>query len=80
MHSLLITALAEDRCRQCPCRDVAQLPNGLCRECQAVAVWRRVTERTRRRGTPNWTRARTLKARFLARVASLLQISKEAEN
>jgi hypothetical protein len=74
MHPILVAALAEERRRRCPCGAVAQQPYGLCHECQAVAVWRRKTERTRRRGAPDWTRAGTLKARLLARVASLLQI------
>ena len=73
-HPILIAALVEDRRRRCPCEAVAQQPQGLCRECQAVAVWRRETERTRRRAAPNWTRAGTVKARLFARVASLLQI------
>ena len=74
-------ALVEDRRRRCRCGAVAPHPNGLCRECQAFAVWRRETERTRRRGAPNSTPAGTLKARLLARVASLLQIiSKGVEN
>ncbi len=73
-HPILIAALAEDRRRRCPCADVAQQPYGLCRGCQAVAVWRRETERTRRGGAANWTRARTRKAWLPARVAPLLQI------
>jgi len=73
-HPILIAALVEDRRRRCPCGAVAQQPYGLCRECQAVAVWRRGTERTKRRGAPNRTRAGTLKARLLAQAASLLQI------
>ena len=80
-HPILVAALVEDRRRQCPCRAVAQQPYGLCRECQAAAVWRRETARTSRRAAPNWTRAGTLKARLFARVASLLQIiSKGAES
>ena len=80
-HPILIAALAEDRRRRCPCGAVAQQPYGLCRECQAVAVWRRETARTSRRATPNWTHAGTAKARLFARVASLLQIiSKGAES
>ena len=73
-HQILVAALAEDRRRRCPCGAVAQQPYGLCRECQAVAVWRRETKRTSRRGDPKWTRTGTFKARLLARVASLLQI------
>jgi hypothetical protein len=80
-HPSLVAALAEDRRRCCPAGAAAQQRYGLCRECRAVAVSRRETERARRHGTPNWTRAGTLKARLLARVASLLQIiSKEAES
>jgi hypothetical protein len=80
-HPILVAALAEDRRRRCPCGAVAQQPYGLCRECQAVAVWRRETKRTRRRGAPNWMRTGSLKARLLARVASLLQaIGKRAES
>ena len=73
-YQILVAALAEDRRRRCPCGAVAQKPYGLCRECQAVTVWRRETRRTRRRGAPNWMRTGTGKARLLARVASLLQI------
>ena len=80
-HPILIAALAEDRRRWCPCEAAAQQRYGLCRECRAVAVWRRETEQTRLHGAPNWTRARALKTRLLARVASLLQIiSKGAES
>jgi hypothetical protein len=80
-HPILVATLAEDRRRWCPCGATAQCRYGLCRECQAVAVWRRETERTRRHSTPNWTRARTLKAQFLSLVTSLLQIiSKGAES
>ena len=80
-HPILVAALAEDRRRWCPCGATAQRRDGLCRECQAVAVWRCETEQTRRHGAPDWTCARTLKARLLARVTSLLQvISKGAES
>jgi hypothetical protein len=80
-HPILVAALAEDRRHWCPCGAAAQQRYGLCRECRAVAVWRRETEQTRRHCTPDWTRAGTLKARLLTRAASLLQIiSKEAEN
>ena len=80
-HPILVAALAEDRRRRCPCGAVAQQPYGLCRECQAVAAWRRETARTRRRAAPTWTHAGTVKARLFARVASLLQIiSKGAES
>jgi len=73
-HQILVAALAEDRRRRCPCGGVAQQPHGLCRECQAVAVWRCETKWTRRSGAADGTRKGTLKARLLARVASLLQI------
>ena len=73
-HPILITALVEDRRRRCRCGAVAQQPYGRYRECQACAVWRRDTERTRRRGAPDWTRAGSLKPRLLAWMASLLQI------
>ena len=80
-HPILVSALAEDRRRFCPCVAAVQQRYGLCRECRAVAVWRHETEQTRRHGAPNWTRARPLKARLLTRVASLLQIiSKGAES
>jgi hypothetical protein len=80
-HPILVAALAEDRRRRCPCGAAAQQRDGLCRECQAVAVSRCETEQTRRHGSPNWTRARTLTARLLALVTSLLQIiSKGAES
>jgi hypothetical protein len=73
-HLILIAALVEDQRRLCSCGAVAQQPHSLCRECQAVTVWRRDTERTRRRGAPNWTRVRSLKTQLLAWVALLLQI------
>ena len=80
-HQNLVAALAEEPCRRCPCGAVAQQPYGLCRECQAVTVWHRETKRTRRRGAPNWMRTGSLKARLLARVASLLQtIGKRVES
>ena len=73
-HPILIAALVEDRRRRCPCGAVAQQPYGLCRECQAAAVWRRETTRTSRRASPSWIHAGTGKAHLFARVASLLQI------
>lgn len=72
--AILIAALVEDRRHQCPCRTFAQQPRGLCRECQAVAAWRRETTRTSRRASPSWTHAGTGNAYLFARVASLLQI------
>jgi hypothetical protein len=80
-HPILISALAENRRRFCPCGTAAQQRYGLCRECRAVAVWRHETEQTRRYGVSSRTCARTLKTRLLAQVASLLQIiSKKAES
>ena len=74
-HPILIAALVEDLRRRCLCGATAPRPYGLCRECQAVAVWRRETERTRRRGASSWARAGTMKARLLAQLASLLRSS-----
>ena len=71
-HPILVAALAEDRRRQCPYGAVTRQPYGLCRECQAVSVWRFETARTRRRAAPTWTRAGTVKARLLARAAAEL--------
>ena len=80
-HPILIAALVEDQRRWCPCGAVAQQPYGLCRECQAVAVWRREAGQSSRRTTHRLTHAGTGKARLFARVASLLQaISKGAES
>jgi hypothetical protein len=73
-HPILIAALFEDRRHRCPCRTFAQQPYGLCRECQAVAAWRRETTRTSRRASPGWTHAGKGKARLFARAASRLQI------
>jgi hypothetical protein len=73
-HPILIAALVENRLRWCPCGAVARQPYDLCHECQAVAVWRCETAGTRRRAATTWTRAGTVKARLLARAASLLQI------
>ncbi len=81
MHPIVITALAEDRRRQCPCGAVAPQRYGLCRGCRAVAVWRQEAVRTRYHATPSWTRARTEKARLFARLASMLHlVSEKAEN
>jgi hypothetical protein len=73
-HPILITALVKDQRRGCPCGAVALQSYGLCRACQAVAAWRRETQRTRCDDAANWTRAGNLKARLLTRVTSLLQI------
>jgi hypothetical protein len=73
-HPILIAALVEDRRRRCPCGTVASQVYGPCRECQAVAVWRRETERTRRRGATNGKRSGTPITQLLAQVSSLLQI------
>ena len=75
MHPILVTALAEDRRRGCPCGAVAQQRYGLCRECRAVAVWHQETRRTGRRAIPTRTHARRMKAWLLARVASLLHLT-----
>jgi hypothetical protein len=70
MH-YLITALAEDRRRQCPCGAVAEQPHDLCRKCHHRMLWRRKTMRTSRRA------ARRLAvrhgARLLADAISLLR-------
>ena len=70
MH-YLITVLAEDRRRHCPCGAVAERSYGLCRKCHGRMVWRRKTARTSRRA------ARRLAvrhgARLLAHAMSLLQ-------
>lgn len=80
-HPILITALAEDRHRWCPCGVVAQLPCGPCRECHVAATSRRETVRTSRCGGPNWARAGTMRARLVAWIMSSLQIiSKGARN
>ncbi len=76
-HPSLIAALVEDRRRRCLCGATAPRPYGLCRECQAAAVWSRETTRTSRLTASKWTHAQTAKARLFARVASLLQISSE---
>jgi hypothetical protein len=73
-NPILIAAFVEDRRRRCQCGAAAQQRYGLCRECQASSAWRRQTERTGHRVAPTWTRTGTVKARLLARVASLLQI------
>jgi hypothetical protein len=75
MHPILVTALAENRRRGCPCGAVAKQRYGLCRECPAVAVWHQETRRTRLRAITTWTRARSVKAWLLARVASLLHLT-----
>jgi hypothetical protein len=77
MHPILITALAEDRRRRCPCGAVAQQRYGLCRECQVAAGWRPETARTRNHAISSWTRARTALVRFSARVASVIRLSSQ---
>jgi hypothetical protein len=73
-HPIPVAALVEDRHCRCPCGAVAQQHYGLCHRCQAAAIWRHKTTRTGRRVTPSWIQAETAKARFFARVTSLLQI------
>jgi hypothetical protein len=34
MHPILVTALAEDQRRHCPCGAITQLPYRLCRDCR----------------------------------------------
>jgi hypothetical protein len=51
-HPILVAALAEDRRRRCPCEAVSQHPYGLCRKCQAAAVWRCETTQSSRRAAP----------------------------
>jgi len=73
-HPIPITVLVEDWRHRYPCGAFAQQPYDLCRECQAVAAWRRETTRCGRRANPSWTHAGTGNAHLFARVASLLQI------
>jgi len=73
-HPILVTALAEDRRRQCSCGAVTQEPNGTYRGCRAAAVSRHETARSSRRTAARWTPAGIAKARLCAWVASLLQI------
>lgn len=75
MHPILITALAEDRRRRCPCGAVAKQRYRLCRECQVATIWRPETAQTRYRAISCWTRARTARVRFFARVASVIRLS-----
>jgi hypothetical protein len=73
-HPILIAALVEDQRRGCPSGALAPQSYGLCRVRQAVAAWRRETQRTRRHEAADSARPGNLKARLLTRVASLLQI------
>jgi hypothetical protein len=78
MH-YLITVLAEDRRRQCPCGAVAEQPYGLCRKCHARMIWRRKTTRATRRAARR--QAAGHGARLLACAMSLLRTaSKGAES
>src|SRR5258707_5130081 len=80
-HPNLVASLVEDRRRRCPCGVATHQPDGLCRECQAVAAWRRETTRTNRRTTPTRTHVGTTRAGFVARLTSLVQVTgKGAEN
>jgi hypothetical protein len=70
MH-YLITALAGDMRRHCPCGAVAEQPDGLCRKCHARMLWRRKTARTSRRAARRLAKRRG--ARLLASAMSFLQ-------
>lgn len=70
MH-YLITRLAEDRRRHCPCGAVAEHSYGLCRKCQARMLWRRKTTRKSRRAARHLTVRHG--ARLLADAMSLLR-------
>ena len=73
-HPILLSALADDRRRRCSCGSVTQKPYGMCRGCQAGAVLRHETARSRRLSTPRWPQARVMKIRLFKWVALLLQI------
>jgi hypothetical protein len=75
MHPILITALAEDRRRRCPCGAVAQQRYGLCHECQVTAARQDTAALTRHRAIPSSTRAKATHVRFFAPVASLIRLS-----
>jgi hypothetical protein len=78
MH-YLITVLAEDRRRHCPCGAVADQSYGLCRKCHARMVWRRKITRASRHAARR--QAAVHGARLLASAISLLQAtSKGAES
>lgn len=78
MH-YLITVLAEDNRRHCPCGAVAEHTYGLCRKCQARMLWRRKTQRKSRRAARRLTVRHG--ARLLAGAMSLLQnAAKGVEN
>ena len=47
-HPRLITTLADDTHRQCPCGALAERPDRLCRKCHARMLWRRKTTRASR--------------------------------
>lgn len=73
----LISALTEQKRRQCPCGAVANPLTGLCRKCHARNAWRRKTisdgRKTARPRHTRRTRTRNV-ARFLADVLNLLTI------
>jgi hypothetical protein len=78
MH-YLITVLAEDRRRHCPCGAVAEQSYGLCRKCHARMLWRRKTTRASRRAARR--QAAGHGARLFAGALSLLRTtSKGAES
>jgi hypothetical protein len=79
MHTDLLTALAEDRRRQCPCGAVTEQSHHLCRKCRARIVWRRKTTRTSRRVA---RRLVTRQARAGARTfaQAIRTVKKGAEN
>lgn len=80
-HPILVTALAENRRRRCPCGAVAPLTCGPCCKCRTAAAWRHEFVRTSRFGAAGYAPARITTTRLLSWITPLLQIiSKGAEN
>jgi hypothetical protein len=75
-HPYLITALAEDRRRLCPCGAIADRPWVLCRKCSARIAWQRKATRKNRRAARRPARPR----RFGTTVDLLQSFTKGVEN
>jgi hypothetical protein len=74
-HPILIAALVEDRRHRCLYGTFAQQPDGLCRECQAVARCLATRDHTDKPPyQPQLDIRRNREAHLFALVASLLQI------
>jgi hypothetical protein len=74
VHPNLITALAEDRRKCCPCGAFTEQSHNLCRRWLACMGWRRCTSRSSRRAVRHRAGRQTRgPARIFAVAASMLR-------